>query len=66
MSTWHCCRPLWLAKPNMSTRDAFDMDADPTVAIRALNDAFRRSFTGGKVVMTSGVAALPMPSEPQS
>lgn len=27
--------------------------------IRSLNDAFRKSFVGGAVVMTSGVAALP-------
>ena len=27
--------------------------------IRALNDHLRRTFTGGRVVMTSGVAALP-------
>jgi len=26
--------------------------------VRALNDAFRRSFTGGRVVVTAGVAAL--------
>jgi hypothetical protein len=25
----------------------------------ALNDAFRRTFAGGKIVMTSGIAALP-------
>ena len=27
--------------------------------IRELNDVFRRSFSGGKVVMTCGVDALP-------
>src|SRR3984893_10441051 len=27
--------------------------------IRALNDAFRRTMTGGRVVMTAGVDALP-------
>ena len=27
--------------------------------VRELNDAFRQTFTGGKVVMTDGVAALP-------
>jgi len=27
--------------------------------IRALNDAFRRTMTGGRVLMTAGVNALP-------
>ncbi|GJE12238.1 DUF3768 domain-containing protein [Methylobacterium longum] len=27
--------------------------------VRDLNDAFRRSFSGGRVVMSAGVAALP-------
>ncbi len=27
--------------------------------VRALNDALRRTFTGGRVVMTAGVAGLP-------
>lgn len=31
---------------------------DKALEIRRLNDAFRRSFTGGHVVLTSGVAAL--------
>jgi hypothetical protein len=30
-----------------------------TNRIRDLNDAFRRTFAGGKVVMTAGVDALP-------
>lgn len=37
--------------------------ADPAVTspgcIATLNDAFRRSFTGGRVVLSAGVAALP-------
>jgi len=32
---------------------------DPKTRIRVLNDTFRRTFSGGKVVMTSGVDALP-------
>ncbi len=34
-------------------------DSDPSTRIRALNDAFRRSFVGGAVVLTAGVAAIP-------
>ncbi len=30
-----------------------------TARIRELNDAFRRTFAGGKVTMTAGVYALP-------
>jgi hypothetical protein len=30
-----------------------------TARVRELNDAFRRSFSGGRVVMTAGVNALP-------
>ena len=34
--------------------------SDPkTTHIRELNDAFRRTFAGGKVTMTAGVYALP-------
>ena len=32
---------------------------NPQSRIRALNDALRRTFVGGRVVMTAGVAALP-------
>jgi hypothetical protein len=34
-------------------------DPDPSTRIRALNDAFRRIFVGGAVVLTAGVAAMP-------
>ena len=30
-----------------------------TDTIRTLNDAFRRTFTGGRILMTLGVTALP-------
>lgn len=33
--------------------------ADITARIRTLNDAFRRSSTGGRMLMTAGVAAMP-------
>ena len=32
---------------------------DKVARIRELNDAFRKTFAGGKVVMTASVAALP-------
>src|SRR5271169_6684994 len=32
---------------------------EKTACIRELNDSFRRTFAGGKVVMTESVAALP-------
>lgn len=31
---------------------------NPTAAIRALNDGFRRTFIGGRVMVTQGVQAL--------
>jgi hypothetical protein len=35
------------------------MDKDKNRIIRDLNDAFRTTFVGGKVMLTSGVAAMP-------
>src|SRR5271165_2447576 len=34
-------------------------DQEKAARIRELNDAFRRTFAGGKVTMSSGVYALP-------
>jgi hypothetical protein len=34
-------------------------ESDRVARIRELNDAFRRTFTGGKMVMSASVAALP-------
>ena len=36
-----------------------DATSSPANRIRALNDAFRRTFVGGAVVITAGVEALP-------
>ena len=33
--------------------------SNPAARIRELNDAFRKTFAGGKMVMTASVAALP-------
>ena len=35
------------------------LEADKLIKIRELNDKFRQSFTGGKVMLTSSVAELP-------
>jgi hypothetical protein len=34
-------------------------DSNSATRIRALNDAFRRSFVGGVVVITAGIEAMP-------
>lgn len=34
------------------------MSGDRTARIRALNNTFRRTFSGGKVYMTDGIASL--------
>lgn len=34
------------------------MDLDHTAKLRDLNDAFRRSFAGGKVMLTTGVRTM--------
>lgn len=35
------------------------MSATSSAAIRDLNDAFRRTLTGGRIMITAGIAALP-------
>jgi hypothetical protein len=37
--------------------------AETATRIRELNDAFRQTFTGGRVLMTAGVNALPDPDK---
>jgi hypothetical protein len=48
---------MWrIAHPNET--EAAMSKGDKSIRIRELNDLLRRTFTGGKVVMTDGVAAL--------
>ena len=51
-----------LTEQNMNTADPL-VDGrrreDATARIRALNDAFRRTSVGGRMLMTAGLAALP-------
>lgn len=42
---------------NDASNDQID-DADRSAKVRALNDAFRTTLTGGTVLMTAGVVAL--------
>jgi hypothetical protein len=46
-----------IANPNQT--EAAMSESDKNARIRELNDLLRRNFTGGRVVMTDGVAALP-------
>ena len=53
-----------MQEQNMNNAPALEMAIDgapDTARISNLNDAFRRSFVGGRVVMTAGVGALPDP-----
>jgi len=38
-------------------------ECEKTLKIRFLNDQFRRTFQEGKVLITSGVASLPLPQQ---
>lgn len=42
----------------MEVQQTFPGVTSKTARIRELNDTFRRSFQGGRVVLTSGIAAL--------
>jgi hypothetical protein len=43
----------------MKVKDELRPTKAKTTRIRELNDAFRKTFHGGRVMMTSGVAAMP-------
>lgn len=49
-----------LRHPILGSRLCGGSDMD-TARIRALNDAFRKAFVGGKVLLTVGVSELPDP-----
>jgi hypothetical protein len=49
---------MWTIAHPIETEAAMSK-TDKSVRIRELNDLLRRTFAGGKVVMTDGVAALP-------
>jgi hypothetical protein len=42
------------------TQEPIHVPLDRTRAIRVLNDNFRSTFVGGRVLMTAGVAELPL------
>lgn len=53
-------RGMWHQQPPERPRPGgIDMSAERFARIRDLNDAFRATLTGGKVMMTAAVTALP-------
>ena len=47
------------ATPRSNPTQHVAIDGDKSAKIRALNDRFRKSLTGGRVLMTRAVSALP-------